>query len=582
MSVLAVRRYFLSIALVLHSAAAMADTSDTSQTTELTQRVDALFSAYDAGSPGCALGVIRNGELVYKKGYGNASLEFGVPIDPENTVFAIGSTSKQFTAAAILLLVQDGKISLTDDIRQYLPEMPNYGKAISIDHMLSHTSGLRDYTVLMTMGTGVREVDYSSDADAMAIILRQTSLNFAPGAHFMYSNTNYFLLAKIVERLSSQPFGTFLQERIFQPLNMRHTRVRDKYDVVVPQRAMGYAPSATDGYSMKDVNWEQVGNTGVLSTVSDLAKWDGNFYQPRVGGEWLVKQLQQNAIRRDGIRLSHARGLIVDGAYRGMRSVHHAGDTAAFHAQLFRLPEQRFSAVVLCNVDGVDQTLLSFKVADIFLADEIKKRRATVAQPGARPAARAPAPASMPSASELESYAGVYLERYSQSLHAMEARDGHLWYRAPQREPVALEPGGAQRFRLPGKMENLFQFSRQDKRALLTIGSGADEPLELVRVKPVQTDRVRLEDYAGTYFSPEINVHWTIVTKDGKLYKQAQREASKPMSPAFEDAYTVTIDDQELLRFTRNSRQRITGFIVDNPRVLNVVFSRTRSAAKAD
>lgn len=582
MNFLATCRHFFSIAPIFFSAAAMADVNNTLQKAELARRVDALFSAYAADSPGCALGVILNGELVYKKGYGNASLEFGVPIDPEKTLFAIGSTSKQFTAAAILLLVQDGKISLNDDIRKHLPEMPNYGTAISVDQMLSHTSGLRDYTVLMTMGTGVREVDYSSDADAMAVILRQRSLNFAPGSHYMYSNTNYFLLAKIVERVSHRNFGKFLQDRIFQPLGMHHTRLRDKYDVVVAQRAMGYAPVGGGGFSMKDVNWEQVGNTGVLTTVSDLAKWDQNFYESRVGGEWLVKQMQENAVRSDGVALSYARGLIVDGAYRGMRSVHHAGDTAGFHAQLLRLPDERFSAMVLCNVDGVDQTLLSFKVADLFLAEEIKKRGATASNQTARDAVIAPARKTMSSESELASYTGVYLDRYAQSLHTIELKDGQLWYIAPQRERVALEQSGEQRFRLPRKTENTFQFSKQDKRQLLNIVYRSGEPVELDRVRPIQTDYIHLEDYTGTYFSPEINVHWTIVAKDGKLFKQVQREATKPMNPVFEDAFTVTVDDQDLLRFTRDSRQRITGFIVDNPRVLNVVFSRERSGVQID
>lgn len=552
-------------------------------TPELAGRVDALFSSYAAADhPGCAVGVIRDGELVYKKGYGNASLEFGVPIDPETTLFDIGSTSKQFTAAAILLLVQDRKISLTDDIRKYFPEMPNYATAISIDQMLSHTSGLRDYTVLMTMGTGVREIDYSSDEDAMAAILRQKSLNFAPGSHYMYSNTNYFLLAKVVERVSGKRFGEFVKERIFQPLDMRHTRVRDKYDVVVTQRAMAYSPAGAGQFSMKDVNWEQVGNTGVLTTVSDLAKWDRNFYEPLVGGEWLVKRMQENAVRSDGVALNYARGLIVDAIYRGMRSVHHAGDTAGFHAELFRLPDEKFSAVILCNVDGVNQTLLSFKVADLFLAEGIKKRRAALGGQTTKDAVIALARTTVPSESELTRYAGGYLDRFTQSLHTIEVKDGQLWYIAPQRERVALEQSGEQRFRLPGKKGNTFHFYKTGKHQLLNIENATGEPLNLSRVRPIEAAHARLEDYVGAYFSPEINVSWTIVAKDGKLLKQAQREAAKPMNPVFEDAFTVTIDDQDLLRFTRDSRQRVTGFIVDNPRVLNVVFSRVRSGAKVE
>ena len=534
------------------------------------RRIDALFSAYGGeSSPGCALAVIRDGAVVVEKGYGKANLAFGVPIDPQATVFDVGSVSKQFTAAAILLLVQDKKLALDDDIRRYLPELPEYNGIVTVDHLLYHTSGLRDFTVLMTMGTGVREVDYRSADDAWSVIRRQKQLNHAPGAKFVYSNTNYFLLGQIVERVSGQRLGAFLQERIFQPLGMRQTSVRDRHDMVVPRFASSYAAGPDGAYRLKDINWEFTGSSSVLSTVADLAKWERNFDEARVGGDWLVRQLQQKGKRNDGVTLEMGRGLFVDGQYRGLRSVHHSGATAGYNAQFFRLPEERFSALVLCNADNAHAALLSFKVADVFLADAIRKRKAAAAAP----AGATIVPASLALAGGAD-YAGTYVDRYTQGLHTLEFRDGKLWYGAPHQAPLALEPAGAGRFRLPGKEAGSLAFSTQGRRRLLTVARGG-EPAELERVRPLPAGRQRLDDFAGTYSSPEIDVRWTFVARDGKLYKQARRETEKPMEAAFEDAFTVA-EDSELIRFTRDARRRITGFTVDNPRVLDVVFTKER------
>ncbi|MCC2956045.1 beta-lactamase family protein [Massilia sp. IC2-477] len=536
------------------------------------RRVDALFSAYAGDStPGCALNVIHDGATVYEKGYGKANLAFGVPIAPQSTVFDIGSASKQFTAAAILLLVQDGKLALSDDIRRHLPELPDYRELIAIDHLLYHTSGLRDFTVLMTMGTGVREVDYRSTEDAWSVILRQKRLNHSPGAKFIYSNTNYFLLGQIVERVSGKGLGEFLQERIFRPLGMRQTFVRDRHDLVVPQFAPSYASAPGGAYTQKDINWEFTGSSSVLSTVADRAKWDRNFDEPRVGGEWLVQHLQQNGTRSDGVKLDLGRGLFLDRQYRGMRAVHHAGSTAGYRAQFFRLPEERFAAIVLCNADDANAPLLSFKVADVFLADSIRKRRAAAANAPAAPAIAA-ASLALPGRPD---YAGTYVDRYDQGLHTVEFSDGKLWYSAPRQKSLALQALGDRRFSLPGKGGGSLEFFKQGRRRLLTVARGSGEPAELERVRPLPAGPQSLNDYLGTYSSAEIDTRWTFVARDGRLYKQAGRETDKPMEAAFEDAFTVA-EDSELIRFTRDAHRRITGFTVDNPRVLDILFRKER------
>ncbi|HWA15254.1 MAG TPA: serine hydrolase domain-containing protein, partial [Gemmatimonadales bacterium] len=252
--------------------------------------VDSIFAHVDKGdSPGCALGVYQDGKLAYARGYGMANLELGVPIT-SRSVFDIGSTSKQFTAASVVLLSLDGKLSLDDDIRKWVPELPSYGKTITIRHILHHTSGLRDYIGLMVLA-GADYDDLTTEQEALDIIVRQKALNFQPGAEYLYSNTGYFLAGIIVKRASGKSLREFAHERIFQPLGMIHTRFRDDHTEWVPERTTAYSPREGGGFAIDMSNWEQVGDGAVVTTVEDLLKWDNNFYLPTVGGTRMVELL---------------------------------------------------------------------------------------------------------------------------------------------------------------------------------------------------------------------------------------------------------------------------------------------------
>src|SRR3954452_713872 len=243
---------FLTAIVVLFVATAPA----AAETPNLAPQVDALFSAYDkAGSPGCALAVIVDGRIVYEKGYGMASLEQGALITPQ-TVFDIGSTSKQFTAASILLLAQDGKLSLDDDIHKLIPELPDYGTPVTLRHLLHHTSGVRDYINLMVFG-GINIEDWTTDEDALVALARQKKLDFRPGDEHSYSNSGYFLLSLVVKRASGKTLRQFAQERIFGPLGMASTRYLDDHTEVVPRRAASYGPGDDGRFKVQMSNWEQ-------------------------------------------------------------------------------------------------------------------------------------------------------------------------------------------------------------------------------------------------------------------------------------------------------------------------------------
>ncbi len=275
------------------------------------KQVDAAFAdLVKPGSPGCALAVARNGEIVYEKGYGLASVEQEVFITPR-TVFDIGSTSKQFTAASILLLEKEGKLSVNDDVHKFIPELPDYGKKITILNLLNHTSGIRDYLTLFELA-GVYTDSVTTDEDALAIITRQQSLNFEPGSEFLYSNSGYFLLSVIVKRVGGKSLPEFAAENIFKPLGMTQTLYRDQHTQLVPGRALAYdAKEPGPGFSLNVSYFEQTGDGAVHTSVEDLLKWDENFYTAKVGGRPLLAELQETATLNSGKKLRYAKGLVV-------------------------------------------------------------------------------------------------------------------------------------------------------------------------------------------------------------------------------------------------------------------------------
>lgn len=334
----------------------------------LQARVDSLFASFDSNdSPGCALGVYLNGEIVYARGYGMADIARGTPITPQ-TVFDIGSTSKQFTAAAIVLLAQQGKLSLDDDVRRFIPELPQYERPITIRHLLHHTSGLRDYIALLAWG-GVSFEETTTAQQALDAIVRQKALNFTPGDEHLYSNSGYFLLSQIVERASGQTLREFAQQHIFAPLGMSSTHYHDDHTMVVPARAIGYE-SADSGFEPAMSNWEQTGDGAVFTTVEDLFLWDQNFYQPEVGGEAMLRALLTRGRLNNGDSIDYALGL-VHGTVRGAPAITHGGAWAGYRAELLRVPDQRFAVAVLCNLAEAEPTQLAGAVANVYLADKL-------------------------------------------------------------------------------------------------------------------------------------------------------------------------------------------------------------------
>jgi CubicO group peptidase (beta-lactamase class C family) len=333
--------------------------------------VDKIFAGFaKPASPGCAVGVYRDGKMIYAKGYGLANLEQNVSITPK-TLFDIGSTSKQFTAASILLLEKQGKLSLNDDVRKYIPELPDYGKKITILHLLNHTSGLRDYLTLMELA-GINTDNVTTDEDALWFVARQKALNFDPGSEWLYSNTGFFLLSVIVKRISGKTLREFAAENIFTPLKMSDTQFRDDHTQLIPNRALAYEPKENkDGYTLDVSYFEQTGDGAVHTSVEDLLKWDENFYTGQIGGKAFLAEIQEQARLNNGKLLEYAKGLSIEN-YRGLRTVRHGGSWGGYRAELLRFPEQHFSVACLCNAGNADPEKRAEQTAEVYLAKLMK------------------------------------------------------------------------------------------------------------------------------------------------------------------------------------------------------------------
>ncbi len=420
--------------------------SASAQGTDLTARVDQLFQAFDRpGSPGCALGVVRDGAFVYERGYGSENLDYGRPLTSESA-FYTASVSKQFTAAVIALLADQGRLGLDDDVRRYVPELPADGPTITIRQMIQHTSGLRDYLGLMNLA-GMRVEDVHSDEAVFDLIVRQRHLNFAPGDEYLYSNSGYFLLSVLVERVTGMTFRQFAEASIFGPLGMASTHFHDDRTMIVPNRAMAYTPVDDGGFRVNYwANFEKVGSGGMVSSVRDLYHWDQNFFNNRLGSPQFLEAMHTRAILNSGDTIQYAFGLNI-AEYRGLRTVSHGGSSMGFRAHYLQFPDERFSVILLCNVSTAVPSVLAQQIADIYLDDRFA--------PGSEPtrpsvASRQEEVAFDVGIAELAALAGSYHSAELQVDYLLEIRDGVLTLRRPGADRAPLRPIGEDRFMSAG------------------------------------------------------------------------------------------------------------------------------------
>jgi CubicO group peptidase (beta-lactamase class C family) len=517
-------------------------------------KVDAVFKDYGPKTPGCALGIYLRGTVVYAKGYGMADLNLGVPITAK-TMFDIGSTSKQFAAASVILLANEGKLSLSDDVRKLIPELPSYQAPITIDHLLRHTSGLRDYNGLLYLA-GHRFEDFTDDADALDVIVRQRALNFAPGSRWDYSNTGFFLLSVIVKRVTGKTLPQFAKERLFDPLGMTATHFRDDHTAILKDRATAYSPTE-HGFGIDMSDWDQTGDGAVNTNVLELAKWDANFYDPKVGGRALIDRLEERGRLANGDSLSYGRGLFLD-RYRGLRRIQHGGAWAGYRARLMRLPDQGVSVVLECNVANANTSDRAERALDQILGNRFPEPKS------GRPATKAATPAL---AIDAAGYTGLYFSDSLQGAVELTATNGRLEVLL-QGTRFPLIPTAENQFAVEGAPATA-RFDPSHRSLTITV-LGADQGPYL-RVDRYTASAAELETLVGSYTSPELATTWSIAIDSGKAVLKSRVFGIQPLESVVKDSYRLP---GGFVTFTRGGDGRINGFDYSASRMMRIRFDR--------
>jgi len=535
----------------------------------LAEKVDKLFSEWDKlASPGCALGIIKDGHLVYARGYGLANLEYNIPLSSKS-VFRIGSTSKQFTAMCMILLEEKGKISLDDNIRKYLPEIREYESPITIRHLLHHTSGLRDYLELMYLA-GMRDDDFLTDGEVLDLIARQKELNFKPGDEYLYSNSGYFLLSVIVKRASGQSLRKFAEENIFKPLGMKVTHFHDDHTMFVKNRAAGYSPQKKDGFRINMTTLDVVGDGGIFTTVEDLCVWDQNFYHNKLGkgGQDLIKKMLTPATLNNGERLDYACGLVVS-EYRGLKMVSHGGAFVGFRAEMIRFPEQKFSVICLANLSSIAPTKLALQVADIYLSGQFKKGKEKAVVSGAKFI-------ELPE-KELKSKTGTFKNLKTGSIAEISIQEGKLMVNASG-YTFQISPVSSTRFRAveaPVDIELEFERKEKDKPQVMRAYMESQKPETYEAIEVISPSPAQLAEYRGKYYSEELLAGYKIVFEEEKLFLRHENRYKNypqtPLKPTVKDEFHV---EGININFIRDNKGKISAFLMESGRVKHIRFEK--------
>ncbi|HMB92320.1 MAG TPA: serine hydrolase domain-containing protein [Rhodothermales bacterium] len=394
--------------------------------------IDSLFAEQNKPDvPGAALVVMRGDEIIYEKGYGSANLEYGLPITPRS-VFLVASVSKQFTAFAIAMLAEQGKLSLDDNIRKHVPEMHDFGTPITLRHLIHHTSGLRDEFDLLGMA-GWRMDDVITKEMILNLAYRQRALNFEPGSEYSYCNTGYTLLAETVERVTGQSFREWTTENIFAPLGMAQSHFHDDYRMVVPDRVQGYVKDG-DGFKKEVYSYQSVGASGLFTTAEDLAKWVRNFKDGTVGGPAVIEQVHERGILTNGDTLSYAFGL-GHGEYKGHRRVSHSGWHRGFRTNLLRFPDDDLAFILLGNLESFNPVEKTLQVADLYFA---------------------------PSPEKLADYAGTYYSEELDTTYTLAVEDDRLVLHHRRNNEATLAFDGPDQFTTTAWYFDKLVFTRQE------------------------------------------------------------------------------------------------------------------------
>ena len=517
----------------------------------------------EKNSPGAAVAVAKNGSIILKNGYGLANLEYDIPITPQ-TIFHVASVSKQFTAFAIAMLADQGKLSLEDDIHKYLPEVPDFGKTITIRHLIHHISGLRDQWELLAMA-GWRLDDVITQEQILKMVKHQQDLNFSPGEEFLYCNTGYTLLAEIVKRVSGMSFREFTQLNIFKPLGMTLTHFHDDHEMVVKNRAYSYTPGKGNNYQKSVLSYATVGATSLFTTVEDLTKWNQNLDDGRIGGAEVIKQMHERGILNNGNKLDYAFGLTI-GEYRGLKIVGHSGGDAGFRSYICRFPEQQLSIVVLSNMGTFDPYGRAMEIADIYLYDKFNSEQQKTIEPEIVKQREVNVDPDI-----YNEYTGKY-ELMPGFIITITKEGNRLMAEATGQGKAEVFPESEIKFFLKvAAVKISFQKDSAGTVSQLTVHQNGQD-MVAKKIKDLPFDTNNLDQYAGDYYSEELGTFYTIVVQDSILIARHRRHSDIQLTPTIKDQLTGNAWWFQNVNFIRDENQVITGFKLTGGRVRNLKF----------
>ena len=554
------RLWTLTLLLGTGLACAQAGNDEAAAGTVELAALDAVFADFsDPDGPGCAFAVSRDGQEVMARAYGMANLEWDIPNTPE-TVFEPGSVSKQFAAAATIMVALDGLVDLDDDIREYFPEMPDYGTPITVRMLIHHTSGLRDWGAVAGIHGWPRWSRIHSHKHALDIASRQRALNYEPGLYYSYTNTGYNLQAMLVERVTGQTFEEFSQERVFQPLGMTKTQWRDDFTEIVEERSVAYTRGDDDEWHML-MPFENVhGNGGLLTTVGDLLRFTRNLDTGEVGGPEFVRLMHEQGTLSTGQQISYAGGLFV-GEYKGVREVQHSGGTAGYRGFLTRFPDHGVAVSVMCNAGPANPGRLAREVAELYLGDAITEEAAADDMEGVDldPA-------------RVAALAGGYRDTRTGQFMELVA-DGSSLRLGGGPGGMELTPASETEFVSPNGVTIAFEGTGESGRSAAIMNTPVAENVRIEPVGEFAPTAADLAAYAGAYHSDEAEVTYWVEVDDGTLMLRDRYGDGGALEPVYPDAFTR---GGSTYIFHRDAGGRVTEASLSQGRVWDLRFARSQ------
>ena len=532
--------------LIVSVSICIAATSQSWQDT--VAKIEKIFARYKPDKPGTELAISRNGKIIFSKAWGMADLEHNVPLTTESITEA-GSVSKQFTAAAILLLEQQGKLSLDDDVRKYVPELKDYGQSITLGHMMQHKSGLKDWGAIAGIAGWPRSTKTYNNNDALYIISNQKTLNHKPGDEYLYSNSNYNLFAIIVERVSGMSLAEFTRKNIFEPAGMKYTSWRDDYKRIVRNRAIAYSRSG-NGHQTNMPNEYVYGNGGLLTTAEDLVTWCNYYLNGKLGIPSLLNKQIATTPFNNGVMHRYAAGLFV-GTYLGWKYYSHDGATAGYRSNLDVFPELGLSIAWLSNTAEFDSDTVN--VADAITELFVPVKVPDPIQPQPR--------AMTPSIEKLKSYTGWYRN----------SRTGGGVRLSVQNDKLYASQGG----QLTPISDEIFASGNNRivirQKGLLFI-TGSKDSINFTSVEEAKLDEKAMSEYTGEYYSEEAEAKFHVLIKNGKIFIQQKPKTELPLSPTYKDGFESPAG---VIYFERENG-KIISFKVSVGRARNVEFKKIK------